>query len=157
MTEQLFKRASFIEMMWHAYKWTERTPPEDWTPMEETYQDHLDGFSALTYRSNVNSSVLTVSICGAEGGESQDLASCQSIFDSQMPAQYVAADQYLKDLVAFNQECKILIVGHSLGGALAKLLYLTDTQNLPSIQKNDTPFLIKFRRIKNTSNKCQIL
>lgn len=131
MTEQLFNRASIIALMWHAYKWKERTAPADWIPMEETAQDHLDGFSAISYRSAVREDVRAVSICGAEGVE--DLASCQSIFDRAMPGQYLAADEYPKELVMFNPGCKILLAGHSLGGVLEKLWYLTDTQNLPLI------------------------
>lgn len=118
--------------MWHAYKWKDRTAPDDWIMMEDSAMNHhIDGFSAISYRSKVRDDVLAVGICGAEGAE--DFASCQALFENEIPAQYVAADEYLSDLIKFNPGCKVLVVGHSLGGALAKLCYLTMTEELPLI------------------------
>jgi hypothetical protein len=129
MADNWFNRKSVISLMWHAYKWEERMPPQDWQPIEQ--KEHLDGFSAVLYQSKVREDVLCVSICGSQGGE--DLSNCQSIFNSQIPAQYLAADEYINDLKSGYPFHKILLVGHSLGGVIGKLCFLTMSDDFPLI------------------------
>lgn len=108
-TEVTF-RLELAWLSWRVYSPDQRDLPPGWTSV--ALIENSDGFRAEVFENYKQMRVMA--ICGAQ--DEADFWDCQSVYKGQVPAQFLSLASNLE----YWSDVRLL-VGHSLGGVLAKL------------------------------------
>jgi hypothetical protein len=123
-TEATF-RLQLAWLSWTVYKPDERDLPPGWTSL--ALIESSDGFRAQVFEADKGYQVMA--ICGAQ--DETDFWDCHSIYKHEIPTQFLSLAKALETWSDVP-----LLVGHSLGGVLAKLGSLLLAPNKDAVAFN---------------------